>query len=111
METMPQELRWSASRRRQEMRDAGVFMGVSRLGRARLEGSGWFGSGRWVGWWGADGTARRLLLSCAQLAPGEVELLKAARAGSVSDGRSKVDCEAARGAILEKLGVHGFTRA
>jgi hypothetical protein len=47
------------------------------------------------------------LLSCAQFAPGEVELLKVVQAGSM--GGSKTDREAMRGVVLKKLGVPGLT--
>jgi glycerol-3-phosphate dehydrogenase len=114
VEIMAQELGWSANRRRQEMRDAEVFMesmGVPRLASARSGWTSWFGSGGRVGWWGTDGTARRVLLSRAQFAAGEVELLKAAWASSVGDGRRKIDREAARGVVLERLDVPGLTGA
>jgi hypothetical protein len=51
---------------------------------ARSAWSSWFRSGGGVGWRGVDGTARRVLLSRTQFAPGEVEL-KAAWAGGVGD--------------------------
>jgi hypothetical protein len=60
---------------------------------------------------GADRIARRVLLSHQQIAPGDVELLKAAWAGSVGDQGSKIDRKTARSVVLEDLGVPGLTGA
>jgi hypothetical protein len=80
-------------------------MGVLRLKGARSARSSWFGSGGGAGWRGADGTARKVLLSRAQFAQGGVELHKAVWASSMSDGGSKVDHAAAQSVVLENLGA------
>jgi hypothetical protein len=104
VEMIRQELRWSAIRHHQQVRNYALFtesMGVPHLARAWRS---WSGGGGRVGWWGADGTARGVLLPRVHCVPSKVDRLMIAWAAT---GGSKTDPEDSWSVVLDKLGVPG----
>ena len=116
---MAEELHWSTKRQRQEIVDTEKFMesmGVPLGSRPSLTEqpassikSAW---DHWVGGWSSTDPlktgVKRVQISRAQFEAGEIELLKAAWAKEAGD-KLKLDCESARGVVLEKLDVPGLT--